>query len=229
MYGNICKQAFRIGGTLLEITAAAQWINRYFELFDQGVTRFVHNLHTVAGGFFTPFFELVSFFGKGGIFLILLSLCLTLMKSKRHIGTAMLLSVTIGAIVTNLFLKIVIARPRPYADESSMYYELWKLVGQNMESDKSFPSGHTTAAFGACTPVFLIGKKRVSWTALLFGVLMGIARIYLCVHYPSDVLAGFLVGTLAGCTAVIIAAKLPGKWYDLDFIKRKKGAHECSD
>jgi undecaprenyl-diphosphatase len=77
--------------------------------------------------------------------------------------------------------------------------------------------------------VFLIGKKRVSWTALLFGVLMGIARIYLCVHFPTDVIAGFLVGTLAGCTAVIIASKLPAKWYETDFIKRKAGAHECSD
>ena len=99
----------------------------------------------------------------------------------------------------------------------------------NTESDKSFPSGHTTAAFGACVPVFLLGNKRVSWTALLFGLLMGIARIYLCVHYPSDVVAGFLVGTLAGCCAVIIAAKLPHKWYELEFFKRKAGAHECSD
>ena len=41
--------------------------------------------------------------------------------------------------------------------------------------------------------------------------------------------AGFLVGTLAGCTAVIIASKLPSKWYEIDFIKRKVGAHKCSD
>ena len=224
MYGNICKQAFRIGGTLLEITAAAQWINRYFELFDQGVTRFVHNLHTVAGGFFTPFFELVSFFGKGGIFLILLSLCLTLMKSKRHIGTAMLLSVTIGAIVTNLFLKIVIARPRPYADESSMYYELWKLVGQNMESDKSFPSGHTTAAVACMVPVIIFSKPRLKLAALCFCILMGIARIYLVVHFPSDVLAGVIVGIIAGCLGTLIAIKLPARWYEWEAFPEGKHA-----
>ena len=44
----------------------------------------------------------------------------------------------------------------------------------------------------------------------------------------NDVLAGFLVGTLAGCCAVIIASHLPAKWYEMNFIKQKKGAHECS-
>jgi len=75
----------------------------------------------------------------------------------------------------------------------------------------------------------LLGKKRISWTALLFGFAMGIARIYLCVHFPSDVVAGMLVGTLAGCCAVIISARIPYKWYETDFYKKKAGAHECSD
>ena len=51
----------------MEITASAQWINTTFETFDQTITSAVHNLHTAAGSFFTPFFELISFFGKGGI------------------------------------------------------------------------------------------------------------------------------------------------------------------
>ena len=116
----------------MELTASAQWINATFETFDQSITSAVHGLHTAAGGFFTPFFELISFFGKGGICLILLSLCLMFLKPTRRFGTAMLLGLAIGAIITNLGLKIFIARPRPYADQNSMFYDLWLTVGQNV-------------------------------------------------------------------------------------------------
>ena len=208
----------------MEITASAQWINSTFETFDHSITSAVHTLHTAAGGFFTPFFELISFFGKGGICLILLSLCLLFFKPTRRFGTAMLLGLAIGAIITNLGLKIFIARPRPYADKNSLFYELWLLVGQHMESDKSFPSGHTTAAFASMTPVIIMGKPKYKIAALCFAILMGIARIYLVVHFPSDVLAGMLVGIFAGCIAVLIAAKLPRRWYEWDALP--KGRHE---
>ncbi len=209
-------------------TASALWINSTFAGFDAAITTAIHHLYEIGGGFFTPFFEFISLLGKGGAFLILLSLLLTFYRPTRRFGTAMCLGLALGALVTNCCLKVLIARARPYADESSIYYQFWQLVGMHTESDKSFPSGHTTAAFGACVPVFLIGRKRISWTALLFGLAMAVARIYLCVHFPSDVLAGFLVGTLAGCCAVIIASHLPAKWYEMNFIKQKKGAHECS-
>lgn len=206
----------------MEMTASALWINQTFAAFDTGITTAVHKLYDLAGGFFTPFFELVSLFWKAGIFLILLSLALLIYKPTRRFGTAMLLGVTIGAIFTNLCLKVFIARPRPYADESSLFHQLWLLVGQNIESDKSFPSGHTTAAFATMTPAFILGKPKVKWAAVIFAVLMGIARIYLVVHYPSDVLAGMIVGIFAGCIAVLIAQKLPRKWYRWDVLEKKR-------
>jgi len=137
----------------------------------------------------------------------------------------MLIGLAIGAIITNLGLKPTVARPRPYADESSIFYQFWLTVGQNMESDKSFPSGHTTAAFAAMTPLFLEGKKSVKICAILFAVLMGIARIYLCVHFPSDVLAGIIVGIIGGVLGVLISKKLPEKWYSLQIIKPKYQPH----
>lgn len=207
----------------MPITASAYWLNTVFAGFDQSVTAAVHQLYDSAGWFFTPFFEFISLLGKGGIALILLSLILMYFKKTRRFGTAMLISVTVGAIFTNLFLKIVIARPRPYADESSFFYQLWLTVGQNMESDKSFPSGHTTAAFATMTAVFLVGDKRISWTAYIFAFLMGIARIYLVVHYPTDVIGGIIVGTTAGIIGTVIATKLPHKWYIMDFFKKPAG------
>ena len=206
----------------MELSAPALWINTTFADFDAGITTAVHKLYELAGGFFTPFFEGVSLLGKGGIFLILLSFCLMYFKSTRRFGTAMLLGITIGAIFTNLFLKVYIARPRPYADTNSIFYQFWLLVGQNVESDKSFPSGHTTAAFACMTPLFILGKPRIKVLAALFAFLMGLARIYLCVHFPSDVLGGMIVGIVAGCLAVRIAGRLPRKWYEMDFRSKAK-------
>lgn len=208
----------------MEITASAMWINETFAAFDVGITTAVHKLYDMAGGFFTPFFELVSFLGKGGICLILLSLALLFFRPTRRFGTAMLIGITIGAIFTNLFLKVYIARPRPYADESSIFHQLWLLVGHNVESDKSFPSGHTTAAFATMTPAFILGNRKVKAASLIFAFLMGLARIYLVVHFPSDVLAGMIIGIFAGSLAVLIAQKLPRKWYQWDALEKNRAA-----
>ncbi len=214
----------------MQLSAAAQWLNTAFAGFDMSVTAAVHRLYEAAGPVLTPFMKLVSLMGKDGIFLILLSIALMLFKPTRRFGTAMLLGVSIGAIFTNLFIKVVVARPRPYADPNGFYYPLWEMLGRATESDKSFPSGHTTAAAASMVPVFLIGKKRVSWTALLFPLLMGLSRIYLVVHYPSDVLGGLIVGTVAGCIAALLAQRaVPRKYYDKDLFGRGyKGKHECS-
>ena len=81
----------------MELSAPAYWINTTFADFDVGITTAVHKLYDLAGGFFTPFFEFISYLGKGGIFLILLSLALMFFRKTRRFGTSMLLGVTIGA------------------------------------------------------------------------------------------------------------------------------------
>ena len=213
----------------MQLTAAALWLNTVFASFDIEVTLAVHKLYEAAGAVLTPFMELISLMGKGGIFLIFLSLVLLLLKKARRFGTAMCLGLAIGAIFVNLFLKVVIARPRPYADETQIFYQLWVMMGQHIESDMSFPSGHTNAAFAAMVPLFILGNKRVSWLALVFGVLMGISRIYLVVHYPSDVLGGLITGTIAGMVGTLIAINLPKKWYRWDLFHKKERDDDCSD
>lgn len=213
----------------MQLSAAAQWLNTTFAGFDMSITSAVHKLYEAAGPVMTPFMKLISLLGKEGIFLILLSLALMVFRPTRRFGTAMLLGASIGAIFTNLFIKVIIARPRPYADVNGFFYPIWDMMGRATESDKSFPSGHTTAAFATMVPVFLLGRKRISWTALIFAFLMGLSRIYLVVHYPSDVLGGLIVGTIAGILATLIAQRwIPQKYYDKDLFKRdKKGKHEA--
>lgn len=197
--------------------AAALWLETTFYEFDVAITLFIHNLFYPGHTFFTPFFEFVSFLCYDGIPLIILSILLMIFKKTRRYGTAMLLGLAVGALITNCFLKIVIARPRPYLDVGTIFPEVWEKVGMNTESDKSFPSGHTTAAFAAMTALFLTGDKRKTWTAYIFAILVGISRIYLAVHHASDVLGGVIVGLIGGFAGVAIAAKIPSKFYGRPF------------
>lgn len=213
----------------MTMTAGAAWLNSFFAGFDEGVVNLIHRLHDCAGDWSQPVMQFISLLGKGGIFLILLSLVLVLYRPTRRFGTAMCLGLAIGAIAVNLWLKVVIARPRPYADPNSIFYPIWLAHGSHMESDFSFPSGHTNAAFAAMVPVFILGNKKWSWLALVFGVLMGISRVHLMVHYPSDVLCGAITGTIAGLIGTLIATRIPEDsfWYGWDLRRQRvKGAHE---
>lgn len=206
------------------IPGAADWINTVFANFDMNITLFIHQLYQLGGDLMTTIMEIISLFGKSGIFLILLSLTLTFFKKTRRYGTAMCIGIFLGAVFVNLYLKIAIARPRPYTTE--FYQQLWMLVGQNVESDFCFPSGHTNATFAAMIPLFVLGNKKVSWLALVFGVLMGISRIYLCVHYPSDVIGGMITGTIAGLLGVMLSLLAPRFWYRWDVLKKKHAAYD---
>ena len=221
----------------MDMNAAAIWINNTFAAFDQSMAVLVHKLYDIGGGFFTPFFEIISELGHGGIPLIILSLIMMLFSRTRRYGTAMLFGLAIGALITNCCLKILIARARPYSDETQaffntdLYQKLWMTVGQNVESDKSFPSGHTTAAFASMTALFLTGNKKYSWAAFIFAFLMAVARIYLVVHFASDVLAGIAVGVLGGILGTLLAGLIPDQFYDSPRPfgkKRKAGGKHCS-
>ena len=205
----------------MAVSAAALWLNTTFAGFDAGVATAIHGLYDMAGGFFNFFMPFVSFFSKP-VMIILIGLLLACCKKTRPFGLAFLISITVGALITNCCLKLLIPRPRPYTDEASIYHQFWMLTGQHMESDNSFPSGHVTAAFASMTAMYLRCDRRWSWTAFLFSILMGIARIYLVVHFATDVIGGFIVGFIGGCIGVLAASRLPYKWYSLDIIKPKE-------
>ncbi len=214
----------------MTMTAEAAWLNSVFAGFDEWIVTFIHNMHDCAGSWLDTVMELISLLGKGGIALILLSVVLLVCRPTRRFGTAMLIGLALGAIAVNLWLKVVIARPRPYADPESIFYPIWLSHGSHSESDFSFPSGHTNAAFASMAPVFLLGKKSWSWLALLFAFLMGVSRIHLMVHFPSDVLGGIITGTLAGIIGTVIAMKIPedSGWYGWDLRRSGgKGAHSA--
>ena len=216
----------------MQLTAIALWLNTAFAAFDESIAVAVHKLYLAAPGFFTPFLTLITYMGKGGAFLILLSIVLMLFRPTRRYGAAMLLGLAIGALITNICVKPLVARPRPYTWDGSVYQKYWIELGRHTESDKSFPSGHMTAAMAASTAVFLRGRRRIGWTAFLFALAMGISRIYLSVHYATDVLGGVLTGGIGGVAGYFLSLRIPEWFYTMDFRSllpgnRQRGRHEA--
>ena len=182
----------------------AHWLDTVCFPFDHAILEAIHNFAVATGGIFTPLVELYTVLADKGLGMILLGLVLCCFRRTRKAGFCVLIALACGALITNVTLKNLISRPRPFADPSRVFYEWWVWIGAHPESVNSFPSGHTTAATAAMTAIFLTTNKKYSWTALLFALGMGFTRMYLVVHYPTDVLAGFVAGAIGAIAAYFI-------------------------
>ena len=137
----------------------------------------------------TPIFKFVTTLGNAGVIWIVLSVGLLIPKKTRRVGVLALVSLLFSALIDNVILKNVVARTRPY----DVIEGLTSLVGA--QKDYSFPSGHTGSAFAAAGVMFRGLPKKFGIPILVFACLMGLSRLYVGVHYPSDVLGGALIGT----------------------------------
>ena len=181
----------------------AKWLDVTFAGFDGALLEFYHCLAEWCGALLAPLMEFVSFMGDKGIALLLIALCLCLFSKTRKTGICMFGAVCCGALMTNIILKETICRIRPY-EASELFREFWTFAGAHAESEFSFPSGHTTAAAAAATGLWLSRGKKYLWVSIPFVALMAASRNYFAVHYPTDVIAGAVVGTLGGVVAYFI-------------------------
>ena len=116
-------------------------------------------------------------------------------------GICMVLAIIFGSLMCNVTIKPIVARPRPFTYPQAMLGVGDLLIKK--PSEFSFPSGHTTSCFAAATAIFLHNKK---WGigALVVAALVGFSRMYLYVHFPTDVLVGVIVGLIAGMLACAV-------------------------
>ncbi len=140
--------------------------------------------------------------GNAGLLFIVLGVLLLCFKRTRRPGVAVLFALLIGFLCTNLILKNLVARPRPWLALNGLI----PLVAEH--DPNSFPSGHTTAAFAFAGALWRTAPKQwMKWVALWMAVLMGYSRLHVGVHYPSDILVGVVVGVFAGWAAWKILKK----------------------
>ena len=143
-------------------------------------------------GFLDFLMPLITLLGDAGIFWILCSVALILIPKYRKIGLSMGVSLLIGLLLCNVTLKPLVGRIRPYDYQLLHFQKEIPLLVEGLH-DFSFPSGHTIASFEAATAL-LIGNKKLGIPAMVLAVMIAFSRLYLYVHYPTDVLASVVLG-----------------------------------
>ena len=170
------------------LNAIQTFLNQCAESFDLPILDWIQ-AH-MQSGFMDTIMPIITMFGDDGIFWIACAAILLLIPSQRRNGLGMGIALMLGLIVCNMILKPVVGRIRPYDFQEQFNGVHIKLLLDGL-SDFSFPSGHTIASFEASVAL-LRGNKKLGIPALILAFLIAFSRLYLYVHYPTDVL--FSVG-----------------------------------
>lgn len=156
--------------------------------------------------FMTGFWKAVTFLGDGGWFWIVLGIVLVCIPKTRKTGVTALVSLAIGALLTNVLLKNLVARTRPFDAINTLV----PLIAK--PRDFSFPSGHTCASFSSALIYYRMLPKKYGVAAIVLATLIACSRLYLGVHYPTDIIGGFLVAWAASKSACAVTKK----WRKMD-------------
>lgn len=149
----------------------------------------------------TAFFTHITSIGSILLALIAAWLILKGSRYEKFVGITSLVSAIIEVAIVNGFLKNLIARPRPLVE----YGEVVPIV--NILSEYSFPSGHTALAFAMAFVFYRLMPKSYGVIAIMIAAFVGISRVYLGVHYLSDVIGGIVVAYVASRIAEVVVEK----------------------
>lgn len=148
---------------------------------------------------------LITLLGDAGIFWIAVSVILILIPKYRKAGLSMGVALLIGLVVCNMILKPWVGRIRPYEYQLNHFGKTIALLVAT-PSDYSFPSGHTIASFEAAVAL-TVHNRKLGIPAMVLAVLIAFSRMYLYVHYPTDVLASVVLGTAIAFLGCFIVKK----------------------
>ena len=216
-----------------KLISLVEGCNIFYWDWELNLLKWFYDIHNAALDVFMP---LVTKLGDAGIFWIILTVVLLIIPKTRHIGLASFIALVLDIILCNGIIKPIFIRCRP---GWLMFFEGGPDWIRNMEmlvsfpNDYSFPSGHTAASFASATAVLATLKGKYKWWgvgALCLATLIGISRLYVCVHWPTDVIAGLVVGVICGIVGWAIAKPL---WKKIDeklqAYKAKKAANKTEN
>lgn len=167
--------------------------------FDSAVMSVVQSWHNAVTD---AVFPVITYLGENGIFWIAVSLVLVCIKKTRRCGICMLIALALGFVSGELILKNIICRPRPFVS-----FPNYTTLLISAPSGWSCPSGHSCSSFAVAAALF-IHNKRLGTPALILSALIAFSRVFLFVHWPSDVLLGAALGVISAIAVCIVAKRL---------------------
>ena len=159
------------------------------EHFDLPILAWIaEHLQTAFGDAVMP---IITLLGDAGIFWIAMAVVLLFIPKYRKVGLSMGAALVLGLLICNMTMKPLFARIRPYDLLAEQGVTIKLLI--DAQHDFSFPSGHTLASFEAAT-VLMIHNKKLGIPAMVLACLIAFSRLYLYVHYPTDVICSIILG-----------------------------------
>lgn len=174
----------------------------FIQNIDTAILMFIHNNFT--SPLLDSFMPAITSIGNAGCIWIVLCLILLLSKRHRKYGFMLAGALILCLLIGNVGLKPLIARERPFNFNDAITL----LISTPL--DYSFPSGHTMSSFASAAILYYMNKK-VGIAAYVLASVIAFSRLYLYVHYPSDVLAGVLIGILIARIVIKITEKIDKK------------------
>lgn len=168
---------------------------------ETGILDWIQNIRTPLGDVLMPF---ISRLGDAGAIWILLAVILLLIPKTRKSGAILAAALCVDIVLCNGILKHLFRRIRPCDINTSVQLLITR------PNDFSFPSGHTAAAFAAVTALDAADEKKLWKPSLVLAIFMAFSRLYLYVHYPTDILGGIITGVVSGYIGYWVVNRLDG-------------------
>lgn len=168
------------------------------QTFDWHVLNLIQRLKNP---FFDWFFPKLTLLGEAGAIWIFIAVLMLVFPKTRKCGIAAAVTLILCLICGNMILKPLIARPRPYMLDESI-----KIITY-ISDDFSFPSGHTYSSVASAIVIQRYIKGKFSVFAWVLAVMITFSRLYLQMHFPTDILGGVALGTIAAVCGIKTADK----------------------
>lgn len=176
------------------------------------------NLH--GSSFINNFIAILSSIADSGLIWLLTGAVLVYFRKTRAAGLTMIISLGAGWILNDFIIKEIVARPRPFTESEELMTFLNSL-NMSLPDGYSFPSGHSFASLN-CSVILLCFFGKKAWPALAIGIAIALSRCFLGVHYPTDVLAGSLLGVGFALLSYFVGYKIVWKKFEKWWIERNK-------